>query len=635
MHAVELATGKEVSNFPVAIEGEAQNLPGVQFEPFQELQRPALLMMNGVIYAAFGSHCDREPYEGWIVGVSTAGHVTTKWAASAHGGSIWQSGGGLVSDGSGQILFSTGNDNEKAGKWDPPKGPGNKPPEGKLGESVVRVEVQSKGELTAKDFFSPFDNKTLDEGDIDLGSSAPVALPSQFGKETNVPHLLVQEGKSGYVYLLNREQLGGMGEGLGGEDDVVQRLGPYGGVWGTAAVWPGDGGYVYIPSVAPIGGGESSGHLHVFKYEVENATPKLSLVSTTPDEMWFGSGSPIVTSNGTASGTGLMWIPWCPTGGCHGAELRAYQAVPSSSEPKPIWSRPIGFANKFSRPYAAEGHVYVGNREGDVFGFSGPALTSSSESLELAAPVGEQATGEVTLTSTGTKLKVAKVTKPTVPFEVNGVPEEGKAILPGEVIHLLVTFKPSSRGPVERIFVIETEAGNITITLKGSGEESAKEKAERDAKERTEREAREKIEREARGKASTRASTVSLVKPLLGAGPLTVEPILTNLKIRSSASRLNSHLRKLVITYSLSTVDTVRLTVYRRLISHHCKRGVRTCVRWVATKIKEKVAGHIGANMHAMNLGALPAGNYRLAATPVTRSSSPGVTRYVYFKTFH
>jgi outer membrane protein assembly factor BamB len=104
MHAVELASGKEVPNFPVKIEGEAQNITGVKFEPFQELQRPALLMMNGVVYAGFGSHCDKSPYQGWIVGVSAAGKVTTKWATSGHGGSIWQSGGGLVSDGPGQIL---------------------------------------------------------------------------------------------------------------------------------------------------------------------------------------------------------------------------------------------------------------------------------------------------------------------------------------------------------------------------------------------------------------------------------------------------------------------------------------------------------------------------------------------------
>ncbi len=469
MHAVELTSGKEVANFPVKIEGEAQNLPGVKFEPFQELQRPALLMMNGVVYAGFGSHCDNSPYEGWVVGISTSGQVTTKWATSAHGGSIWQSGGGLVSDSPGQILFSTGNDNGTAGEWDPPVGPGSKPPEGKLGESVVRAEVQPTGELKAKDFFSPFNNKALDEGDIDLGSSAPVALPPQFGKETSVPQLLVQEGKSGYVYLLNRQQLGGMGEGLSGEDDVVQRLGPYGGVWGAAAVWPGDGGYIYIPSVAPVGGGESSGHLHVYKYEVEHATPKLSLVGMTPDEMWFGSGSPIVTSNGTASGTGLMWIPWCPAGGCQGAQLRAYGAVPSSSEPKPIWNAPIGTANKFSRPDASNGHIYVGNREGDIFGYSGPALTPSSESLALGSTsVGGQLAGKVTFTNTGTKLTVKAVHTPSAPFEAPGLPKVGSLIEPGEAITVSVAFRSPAPGNFTGSLGLTTEAGETNIALAGS-----------------------------------------------------------------------------------------------------------------------------------------------------------------------
>src|SRR6202011_82732 len=139
MHAIELNTGKEVpgGRFPVKIEGHAQNLPGVQFEPAQELQRPALLLMNGVVYAGFGSHCDKKPFEGWIVGVSTAGTPTTMWVTSANGASVWQSGGGLVSDGSGRIFFSTGNGSGTPGENDPKQGPGNKPPEGRLGPRRV------------------------------------------------------------------------------------------------------------------------------------------------------------------------------------------------------------------------------------------------------------------------------------------------------------------------------------------------------------------------------------------------------------------------------------------------------------------------------------------------------------------
>jgi outer membrane protein assembly factor BamB len=370
MHAIELGSGEEVANFPVKIEGEAQNIPGVKFNAPRQLQRPALLMMNGVVYAGFGSHCDNQPYEGWIAGVSTSGELQSMWATASNGGSIWQAGGGLVSDGPGQILFSTGNGNEQP-KEDPPPGPGGaSTPSSGLGQSVVRVEARSGGILKSTDFFSPFENLTEDEGDLDLGSSAPIALPSQYFGTPGTPHLLVQSGKTGYVYLLNRDNLGGMGQGPSGSDRVLQRLGPYGGVWDGAAVWPGDGGYAYIPSVE-IG----SDRLRFFKYGVDEKTgqPALSLAASSPDSPAFGSGSPIVTSNGAANGTALLWTTWCSESSCKAADLRAYSAVPSKGAPQLLWERPIGTASKFSRPDASNGHVYVGNREGDIFGFSGPA----------------------------------------------------------------------------------------------------------------------------------------------------------------------------------------------------------------------------------------------------------------------
>ena len=166
-------------------------------------------MMNGVVYAAFGSHCDRVPYEGWIVGVSTSGGVVTKWATtpSGHGAAIWQSGTGLMSDGSGQIVFGTGNGMVEAGVWDPAIGATPAEAEGKLGESVARVQVQAGGHLKTTDFFSPFSDKELDEKDLDIGSSAPVGLPSPYFGNGGAPNLLVQEGKQGWLYLLDATKI--------------------------------------------------------------------------------------------------------------------------------------------------------------------------------------------------------------------------------------------------------------------------------------------------------------------------------------------------------------------------------------------------------------------------------------------
>ena len=621
MRAVELKSGDEAPGFPVEIEGTAQNLPGnVTFEAPQELQRPGLLMMNGVVYAGFGSHCDISPYEGWLVGVSTSGHVTTKWATSAHGGSIWQSGGGLISDGPGQILFSTGNDNDIAGEWDPPEGSGEPAPEGRLGESVVRVEVQPEGELKAKDFFSPFNNKELDEGDIDLGSSAPIALPSQYFGTPTVPELLVQDGKQGYAYLLNRKRLGGRGNGT---DNVVQKLGPYGGVWDGAAVWPGNGGYVYIPSVSPGGtAGGGSNSLRFFKYGVKAGEPNLSLAATTPntEAFAFGSGSPIVTSNEAENGTGVLWITRCPNLGCENAELVAYNPVPLvTEEPQVLWKEPIGTATKFSRPDAASGHIYVGNNKGQIIGFSAPTLIPSSTSLDLGtAPTAGQLTGEVTFTNKGAaKLTISTVRSPSAPFGASGLPTVGTVIEPGHAITVDVVFRSSEAGKFTGSLGLSTEGGEANVALSASA--AAPPPSEPGAPSES-------------GGIATTASLVATPGP--GSLTATVQPLikLANLQIRSRASKHGSRGRKIVVSYTLSAAGTVEVAVLRRAVSHHCQRRASTCVHWVPTKINLRVTGRAGTNVLTLDLGHIAAGSYRLATTPIAPSGAPGASQYIRFK---
>jgi outer membrane protein assembly factor BamB len=469
MHAISLSSGDELSNFPVRIEGEAQNLPkGVKFDATQQLQRPALLLMNGIVYAGFGSHCDNPPWEGWLVGVSTSGQLKMGWATGANAGGIWQSGGGLVSDAPGQILFATGNGATAEGN----PTPGKSPLEGRLSDSVIRVEVQHETELRSTDFFSPFDNAVLSENDLDLGSGAPMALPSQYFGTASVPHLLVEQGKDGYLYLLNRDSLGGMGQGPGGKDEVVQKLGPFGGVWDSSAVWPGEGGYLYTPAVSPAGTTTENGdHLRFFKYGLKAGEPAFSLAATSPDIFGFGSGSPIVTSNATTSGSALVWITHCPPPerACPNSELRAYSPVPVENAPQELWKAAIGQGSKFSRPYASNGHVYVGNREGDIFAYSGPSLTPSPSSLELGTvSVGGQPKGEVTFANSGTQLKVSAVHPPSAPFEASGLPAVGSSIEPGQVITVKVTFRPTAPGSFKGSLGLTTQAGEINIALLGS-----------------------------------------------------------------------------------------------------------------------------------------------------------------------
>ena len=176
---------------------------------------------------------------------------------SGNGAGIWQSGAGLISDGPGTILFSTGNGGAPSTPRRATRRPAN------LGESVVRAARAGRRRAEGRPTSSPRSTpRTLDDWDADFASGGVTGLPTTYFGTAALPHLAVAVGKDGYVYLLNRDDLGGIGRGRGGGDKVVQRIGPYGGVWSRPGVWPGDGGWVYIPTAS--GGnraGGSSGYL--------------------------------------------------------------------------------------------------------------------------------------------------------------------------------------------------------------------------------------------------------------------------------------------------------------------------------------------------------------------------------------
>jgi hypothetical protein len=68
------------------------------------------------------------------------------------------------------------------------------------------------------------------------------------------------------------------------------------------AVWPGNGGYVYVPTAGTAGFQTNGGSLDVLQRVVSNAgVVSFQLVGQTAnsgDTFGYGSGTPIVTSNG-------------------------------------------------------------------------------------------------------------------------------------------------------------------------------------------------------------------------------------------------------------------------------------------------------------------------------------------------
>ncbi len=162
LHAISPATGLERAGWPVTIQGSPTNDPANTFNPKTAAQRPGLLLLDGVVYAGFASHCDYGPYVGYIAGVkTTTPAMSTLWSTEAGRSTgmagIWQSGGGLVSDGAGRIIVATGNG------VSPAPGPGTNPP-GTLAESVIRLQVNGDGSLFRQGLLQPLQQQPAGPG---------------------------------------------------------------------------------------------------------------------------------------------------------------------------------------------------------------------------------------------------------------------------------------------------------------------------------------------------------------------------------------------------------------------------------------------------------------------------------------
>lgn len=470
MDALDVSTGQQRAGFPVRLDGSADNNPATPFIARNQQQRPGLLLMNGVVYAAFGAHCDQKPYQGWVFGVSTAGQVTARWVdvgSGVSGGGIWQSGVGLTSDRPGSLTLMTGNGGSPSAP-----APGTSPP-GTFGESVVRLHVQPDGSLAPADFFTPFDAATLDQYDSDFGSGALVGLPDAYFGTPAIPHLAVTVGKQGYVYLLNRDHLGGYDQGPGGGDDVVQRTGPHGGVWGRAGVWPGDGGYVYIPTSSGRSGG---GALDVYKYGLSGTqTPSLSLVGSSADVFGWGSGSPVITSNGTSSGSALVWVIWSANRQGGGAQLRAYDPIPVNGQPVLRYSAPIGTSTNYSVPGVGAGRLYIGTRDGHVLGFGSPVQQPLSGSGLTFPATTIGSSRQQTLTLTANKdLTVSSLGSSSSQFTL-GTPSRTlpATLAAGQTISVPVTFTPTQTGVLGGQINASTDAGDASFPASGTGQTAA------------------------------------------------------------------------------------------------------------------------------------------------------------------
>jgi hypothetical protein len=180
----------------------------VAFNALRENQRPGLLLNNGIVYLAFGSHGDNTPWHGWVLGYNA---ITLKQTMvfnatpNGNGGGIWQGGGGLATDATGDIYFVTSN-----GDFDANTGGVD------YGDTVEKLGTSG----SVIDYFTPHDQQNMSVNNLDLGAGGPVLLVDQ---TTGLfPHLLITAGKSGTIYVINRDNLGKFN--ANNDNQIVQSL---------------------------------------------------------------------------------------------------------------------------------------------------------------------------------------------------------------------------------------------------------------------------------------------------------------------------------------------------------------------------------------------------------------------------
>jgi hypothetical protein len=188
IYSLNVDTGATTNaNWPVNVDNAVPGfVSGIQEE------RGALALVNGIVYVSYSGWVgDCGPYHGWVVGVDINNPSNVMaWATDATGGGIWGH-GGVASDGTNMFVV-TGNTFTSPG--DPWSG----------GEAIVRFNAGP----VFSDFWAPTNWQNLDGGDTDLGgcSATLIDVPG-----ANPSQLVLALGKDRNAYLLDRNNLGGVG----------------------------------------------------------------------------------------------------------------------------------------------------------------------------------------------------------------------------------------------------------------------------------------------------------------------------------------------------------------------------------------------------------------------------------------
>ena len=357
LHALDITTGTEEFGGPkdiqASVQGTGDNSSGgtVTFDPGQYAERAGLLLLNGVIYMSWTSHCDIRPYTGWMMGYdqNTLAQVTVlNVTPNGNEGSFWMSGTAPAADSSGNIYALDAN-----GTFDSTLTSSGFPSEGDFGNAFLKIATANK-QLAVADYFEMSNQASENSTDGDLGSGGALVLPDLKNGSGQTVRLAVGAGKDQNIYVVNRDAMGKFDPA---SNHIYQQLS--GALSGAVFSMP-----AYFNNTIYYGAVGDN----IKAFAISNAQLSASPSSQTGNAFPYPGSTPSVSANGTSGG--IVWA----AENVSNAVLHAYDAGNLANE---LYNSnqasggrdQFGTGNKFITPMIANGKVYVGTTGGvGVFG---------------------------------------------------------------------------------------------------------------------------------------------------------------------------------------------------------------------------------------------------------------------------
>ncbi len=364
LHALDITTGTEQSGWPITVQanypGNGPNSSGgvLTFDPQQYNERAALLISNGVIYTSWASHCDSDPYNGWIIGYkeTTQAQVVlnlTPNGTSPQRGAIWMAGAGPAADAGGNLYLLMAN-----GTFDTTLNVNGFPSAGDYGNAFLNLSTSTG--LAVADYFTMDSTITESADDLDLGSGGGMLLPVLNDAMGNPHELVVGAGKDGVAYVVDSNNMGKFNMN---SNAVYQEFGLSNQVFSSPAWF--NNTLFYGPIGSPISAyAFSGGSFNISSPPSSSHSFGINCPNT--------GATPSISANGSANG--IVWASDTPCDGSQNHQAAVLYAFDPTTmnelyDSTQNTSENFGTGITFATPTVANGKVYVGtNTDVAVFG---------------------------------------------------------------------------------------------------------------------------------------------------------------------------------------------------------------------------------------------------------------------------